>query len=110
MTQIEPQRIADTQVGSAPTFRADPPPAQPPPQGRAAAAKVVRRLGDRIFEGLSTGSGTLILIILALVAAFLVAQGIPALTARRRTCPTGARSATCCRWRSAPSGRRSWRW
>src|SRR5690606_13617897 len=41
----------------------------------------VRRIGDRVFRGLSTGSGIAILVVLALVAAFLVWQGIPALTA-----------------------------
>ena len=40
----------------------------------------VRRLGDRVFTGLSTGSGIAILAILALVAGFLVMQAFPALT------------------------------
>ena len=40
-----------------------------------------RRRGDQIFRGLATGSGILILVILALVAAFLVIQGAPALLA-----------------------------
>jgi phosphate transport system permease protein len=90
MTQIEPQRIADTRVSSAPTFRADPPKTDPPRRPDAVVrAKVVKRPGDRIFEGLSTGSGTLILIILALVAAFLVAQGIPAFTSSVEDLPFG---------------------
>lgn len=45
------------------------------------SAKPVRRLGDRIFSGLSTWSGILILIALALVAIFLLLQAMPALTA-----------------------------
>src|SRR5699024_7964938 len=39
------------------------------------------RLGNRIFAGLSTGSGILILVILAAVAAFLLYRAWPALTA-----------------------------
>lgn len=38
------------------------------------------RVGDTVFSGLSTGSGILILAILALVAAFLLVQALPALT------------------------------
>lgn len=38
------------------------------------------RVGDKVFSRLSTGSGVLILAILALVATFLVLQAIPALT------------------------------
>lgn len=40
-----------------------------------------RRRGDRVFRGLATGSGILILLILALVAGFLLVQGSPALVA-----------------------------
>lgn len=50
----------------------------------------VRRLGDRVFQGLSTWSGIGILIILAMVAAFLIWQGIPALTAPADELPYGA--------------------
>lgn len=38
------------------------------------------RIGDKVFTGLSTGSGVLILAILALVATFLLVQALPALT------------------------------
>ena len=38
------------------------------------------RIGDKVFAGLSTASGMLILAILALVATFLFVQAIPALT------------------------------
>src|SRR5699024_8543603 len=58
------------------------------PRGTAAtgAATLPRtssdgRLGNRIFAGLSTGSGILILGILAAVAAFLLYRAWPALTA-----------------------------
>ena len=40
-----------------------------------------RRVGDRVFSGLSTGSGVTILVILAAVAGFLLMQAVPALTA-----------------------------
>lgn len=49
----------------------------------------VRRLGDRIFQGLSTWSGAAILVILALVAAFLLWQGLPALTSAEADLPYG---------------------
>jgi phosphate transport system permease protein len=39
-----------------------------------------RRIGDQVFSGLSTGSGVLILTILAMVATFLLVQAVPALT------------------------------
>jgi phosphate transport system permease protein len=39
-----------------------------------------KRFGDAVFKGLSTGAGTIILVILALVAAFLLMQAVPALT------------------------------
>ena len=63
-------------------------PGQSPEEGTVATApsrsrskKAVRRPGDIVFGSLSLGSGLLILIILALVAVFLVWQGMPALTA-----------------------------
>ena len=43
--------------------------------------KPVRRPGDSIFKGLSTGSGVVILAILAGVAAFLLWQAWPAIVA-----------------------------
>ncbi len=45
------------------------------------ASKPHTRIGDRIFGGLSVGSGLLIFVILALVAGFLLYQAMPALTA-----------------------------
>ncbi|MGY1806685.1 phosphate ABC transporter permease subunit PstC [Blastococcus sp. SYSU D00669] len=41
----------------------------------------VRRLGDRLFAGSASGAGILILVVLAGVAVFLIAQSIPALVA-----------------------------
>lgn len=51
--------------------------------------KAVRRRGDRAFAGISTGAGVLILVILAGVAAFLIAQSVPALTAPASAVPGG---------------------
>jgi len=47
------------------------------------AAKPSRRLGDRLFRGLTTGAGSLILLMLAGVVIFLVVEGIPAFTGPR---------------------------
>jgi phosphate transport system permease protein len=58
-------------------------PQQPP------TARPVRRLGDRLFSGSARGAGVLILVVLAGVAVFLVAQSIPALTAPASEIPGG---------------------
>ena len=50
-------------------------------QERPRGGAATRRAGDMVFSGASLGSGVLILLILALVAIFLVWQGLPALTA-----------------------------
>jgi phosphate transport system permease protein len=47
----------------------------------------VRRIGDRLFAGTARGAGILILIVLAGVAAFLVVQAIPAITASSADLP-----------------------
>ncbi|MBO0901320.1 phosphate ABC transporter permease subunit PstC [Cellulomonas sp. zg-ZUI222] len=65
-----------------------PPPRDAAPQARTDAAEAVRaastgRLAGRVFAGLSTGAGILILVTLAAVAVFLVARAWPALTASR---------------------------
>ncbi|MFD6100758.1 phosphate ABC transporter permease subunit PstC [Nocardiopsis flavescens] len=52
----------------------DAPTVAPPPRGR-------RRIGDVVFAGLAQGSGILILVILAGVAAFLIVQAWPSLSA-----------------------------
>jgi phosphate transport system permease protein len=49
----------------------------------------VRRLGDRLFSGSATGAGMAILVVLAGVATFLIAQSIPALTAHSADLPGG---------------------
>ena len=59
----------------------------PPVQARGGSSPT--RLGDRVFSGLSTGAGVLILLVLAGVAAFLVTQSLPALTAPADALPEG---------------------
>jgi phosphate transport system permease protein len=49
----------------------------------------VRRPGDRIFAGSAKGAGILILVILAGVAAFLVVEALPAITAPAEDIPGG---------------------
>ena len=48
-----------------------------------------RRLGDRVFKGIATGAGSLILVTLAGVAIFLTYEGLPAFTAAADTIPGG---------------------
>jgi phosphate transport system permease protein len=55
------------------------PPTEEKPSDGIAGASV--RPGDRTFLGLSTGSGIFVLVIMAGIAAFLVWQAIPSLTA-----------------------------
>ena len=52
-------------------------------------SRAVRRPGDRIFGGAARGAGILILAILAGVAAFLVMESLPALTAPAEDVPGG---------------------
>ncbi len=59
-------------------------PTEPP-----ATQRVVRRAGDRIFAGSAKGSGIFILLVLAGVAAFLISEAIPALTAPAEDIPGG---------------------
>jgi phosphate transport system permease protein len=49
----------------------------------------VRRPGDRIFSGSATAAGIVIVLVLAGVAAFLIGQSIPALTAPAGEIPGG---------------------
>nr|WP_314844890.1 phosphate ABC transporter permease subunit PstC [uncultured Microbacterium sp.] len=53
-------------------------PAPAPTEAPPAPIKAKQRLGDRVFSGTALGAGTIILIVLALVAAFLVIQSLPA--------------------------------
>jgi len=50
---------------------------------------VPQRPGDRIFSGISTGSGALILVVLAGVAVFLITEAWPALYAPASSIPGG---------------------
>ena len=50
-------------------------------------SKPPRRPGDRIFAGIAKGAGVLILVILAGVAAFLVIEALPAVTASAEEIP-----------------------
>ncbi|WP_409328612.1 phosphate ABC transporter permease subunit PstC [Trujillonella humicola] len=59
-------------------------PTEPPKRQDA-----VRRPGDRIFSGSAKGSGILILLVLAGVAAFLISEALPALTAPSDQIPGG---------------------
>ncbi|HEV3503742.1 MAG TPA: phosphate ABC transporter permease subunit PstC, partial [Actinomycetes bacterium] len=58
-------------------------------------ARPVRRPGDRIFAGSAKGAGILILVILAGVAAFLVVEAVPALTAPAEDIPGEEGLAAC---------------
>jgi phosphate transport system permease protein len=51
--------------------------------------RATRRVGDRLFAGSATGAGILILLVLAGVAAFLVSEALPALTADTADLPDG---------------------
>ncbi|RBY81889.1 phosphate ABC transporter permease subunit PstC [Blastococcus sp. TF02A-26] len=59
-------------------------PTEPPSQQR-----VVRRPGDRVFAGTAKGSGIFILLVLAGVAAFLISEALPAITASAEDVPGG---------------------
>lgn len=85
MTQLKPDQ---TSRSAAPS-RAVPSDGDNRGGGGTISKGTVRRLGDRVFQGLSTWSGAAILIILALVAAFLVWQGLPALTSASDDLPYG---------------------
>jgi phosphate transport system permease protein len=62
---------------------------QASPPGTTAPARPARQLGDRLFAGLATGAGALILLVLAGVAAFLLAEGVPAILAPAEAVPGG---------------------
>jgi phosphate transport system permease protein len=53
------------------------------------SAGTPRRLGDRVFSGLSTGAGVFILVVLAAVAIFLVTESLPVLGADAAELPGG---------------------
>ncbi|WP_199429479.1 phosphate ABC transporter permease subunit PstC [Qaidamihabitans albus] len=56
---------------------------------RTRAHRAPQRPGDRVFAGLSTGAGVLILVVLAGVAAFLLTEAWPALVAPAEDIPGG---------------------
>jgi phosphate transport system permease protein len=62
---------------------------QASPPGAAAQGRPPRQVGDRVFSGLATGAGILILLVLAGVAAFLLAEGFPAIVAPAEDVPGG---------------------
>ena len=59
------------------------------PTTAPAPAKPVTQLGDRIFAGSAKGAGILILVALAGVAVFLIAQALPAIVAPASALPGG---------------------
>jgi phosphate transport system permease protein len=69
----------ETTPGAAPAREQAPP----------ATAGTIVQPGDRIFSGLATGAGILILVVLACVAAFLIIEAAPALVAPRSVIPGG---------------------
>ena len=64
-------------------------PAEPEVLPSSAPAAPPRRLGDRVFSGMSTGAGIAILVVLAGVAAFLVFESLPVLGADPEEVPGG---------------------
>ena len=64
-----------------------PPLPKAPDQAAPRTGTASQRLGDRVFSGLSTSAGVLILLTLAGVALFLVTESLPALTAGAEELP-----------------------
>jgi phosphate transport system permease protein len=60
---------------------------QTPAPATAAPAAKAEPVGDRVFSGLATAAGSLILLVLAGVAAFLLAEGVPAIVAPAEDLP-----------------------
>ena len=82
-----------SKVTPAARAAADPAPKDPMEPGTVTpptSSKPVSRLGDTVFSGLATWSGIIILVVLALVAAFLLWQGAPALIAPAEELPYGS--------------------
>jgi len=69
-----------------PTTSYTPEPVAPSP---VTPTRTPQRLGDRVFSGLSTGSGVLILVVLAGVALFLVSESLPLIGADPEELPGG---------------------
>lgn len=62
---------------------------QASPPGASTRGRPSRQVGDRVFAGFATGAGILILLMLAGVAAFLLAEGFPAIVAPAEDVPGG---------------------
>ena len=60
-----------------------------PDPKHAVATRSPARAGDRVFKGLATAAGVVILVALTGVGVFLTVQGIPAFTASRSELPGG---------------------
>ncbi|PFG65985.1 phosphate ABC transporter permease subunit PstC [Enemella evansiae] len=75
--------------GAANTAAPVPPDGSDPKRVAKVARQRSSRGGESFFKGLSTGSGILILAILAAVAAFLVGMSIPALSSDAQDLPYG---------------------
>ena len=82
--------MTNTPIAGAPPSPADDEPTARPPtalERAAGTSAVIRagsapgRTGNRIFSGLSFGAGVLMMVVLALVAAFLIQEAMPALSA-----------------------------
>jgi phosphate transport system permease protein len=58
-----------------------------PPRPQRSPERPKRRPGDRIFAGMATGAGIFILVVLAGVAVFLIAEAWPAVTAPAEDIP-----------------------
>jgi phosphate transport system permease protein len=58
--------------------------------GTTGVIKARQRLGDRVFSGGTIAAGSIILVVLAAVAIFLIVQSIPAIVAKSGTLPNGA--------------------
>ena len=55
----------------------------PAPGGAPGPSRGASRRGDRIFEGLATGSGAFVVVVIAAIGIFLLLQAIPALAANK---------------------------
>lgn len=85
MTDQTPRLVEQPIIGSAQPAAVDTLAEEPPVPGAglpsAAGPKAPVRLGDRLFSTLASGAGLFIVVLIALVAAFLVIRAIPAITA-----------------------------
>jgi phosphate transport system permease protein len=71
------ETVAEAPISPTPRGRPQDPVEPPGP------TKIVTRPGDRIFRGLATGSGVLIVVLIVAIGAFLLAQAIPSLVGNK---------------------------